>query len=267
MVKIGTGRASLRNVSSIRTKLLLAMIPVVVLALIVMSVIAVTKVTSAQEQSVSQSVANANAAQAGKFNGQVQGRISMAETEAAAGGALVGNTSRQAVLNIEHSILLAHPDIAGSYIDYLPNAFDGRDAQYKGQPGMGPHGEFGTYWNRLGGKDNLTYGMVGWQSAAWFQIPLKSGLQLSSSLTCGRGHCSPSTVAPMFHDGKVVGVAGIDMQLGNLTRQVNRIKVLQTGYSFVVSHTGILVTYPKTKFVGTLDADQLAKPTTPRRSR
>ena len=44
------------------------MIPVVALALIVMSVIAVTKVTSAQETSVSQSVANGNAAQAEKFN-------------------------------------------------------------------------------------------------------------------------------------------------------------------------------------------------------
>src|SRR5579863_546263 len=173
-MKIGTGRASLRNVSSIRTKLLLAMIPVVVLALAVMSVIAVTKVTSAQEQSVSQSVANANAAQAGKFNGEVQGRISMAEAEAEAGSALVGNTSRQAVMAIEHNILLAHPDIAGSYIDYVPNAFDGQDAKYKGKPGMGPAGEFGTYWNRLGGKDNLTYGMVGWTSAAWFQIPSRS---------------------------------------------------------------------------------------------
>jgi methyl-accepting chemotaxis protein len=257
--KIEAGRVSLRNVSSIRTKLLLAMIPVVVLALIVMSVIAVTKVTSAQETSVSQSVANANVAQAEKFNGEVQGRMSMAEGEAEAGGALVGQTNRQAVMNIEHNILLAHPDIAGAYIDYLPNAFDGQDAKYKGKAGMGPAGEFGTYWNRLGGKVNLTYGMVGWTSAAWFQIPSKTRKPAFIEPYLWEGSLLASTVAPIIHNGNVVGVAGIDMQLGSLTSEINKIRVLQTGYSFVVSHTGILVTYPKTKMVGHDTLAQLAK--------
>jgi methyl-accepting chemotaxis protein len=259
VLKLDRGWISVRNVSSIRTKLLLAMIPVVVLALVVMSVIAVTKVTSAQEQSVSQSVANANAGHAGQFNGEVQGRISMAEAEAQAGAALIGHTNRQAVMNIEHNILLAHPEIAGSYIDYLPNAFDGQDAKYKGQAGMGPAGEFGTYWNRLGGKVNLTYGMVGWTSAAWFQIPARSRKPAVIEPYLWEGSLLASTVAPMIRDGKVVGVAGIDMQLGSLTKEINKIKVLQTGYSFVVSHTGILVTYPKSKFVGRYTLDQLAK--------
>ncbi|HEX3618051.1 MAG TPA: HAMP domain-containing protein, partial [Solirubrobacteraceae bacterium] len=258
-MKFESRRISLQNVSSIRTKLLLLMIPVVVVALIVMSVITITKVTSAQEHSVSQSVANSNAAQAQKFNGEVEGRISMAETEASAGAALVGSTNRAAVMNIEHNILLANPQIAGSYIDYLPNAFDGQDAHYKGQAGMGPAGEFGTYWNRLGGKVNLSYGMVGWQSAAWFQIPSRSRKPAFIEPYLWEGSLLASTVAPMFHNGQVVGVAGIDMQLGSLTSEINKVKVLQSGYSFVVSHTGILVTYPKSKMVGKFTLDQLAK--------
>ena len=254
-----TRRISLHNVSSIRTKLLVLMIPVVVVALIVTSVITIAKVTSAQEQSVSQSVANANTAQAQKFNGEVAGRISMAETEASAGGALVGNTSRAAVMNIEHNILLTNPQIAGAYIDYLPGAFDGQDARFKGQAGMGPHGEFGTYWNRLGGKVNLSYGMVGWQSAAWFQIPAKTRQPAFIEPYLWEGSLLASTVAPIFHDGKVVGVAGIDVQLGSLTSEINKLKVLHSGYSFVVSHTGILVTYPKRKLIGKYTLDQLAK--------
>jgi methyl-accepting chemotaxis protein len=257
--KFDARRISLRAVRSIRAKLLLLMIPVVVIALVVMSVIAVTKVTSAQERSVSQSVANANATQAQQFNGQVQGRMSMAETEAAAGAALIGHTDRAAVMSIEHNLLIAHPDIAGAYIDYKPNAFDGQDARYKGHAGMGPAGEFGTYWNRLGGKDNLTYGMVGWTNAAWFQIPSKTGKPAFIEPYLWEGSLLASTVAPIFHNGQVAGVAGIDMQLGSLTSQVNRIKVLKSGYSFVVSHTGILVTYPKVKMVGKFTLDQLAK--------
>ena len=183
----------------------------------------------------------------------------MAETEASAGAALVGDTNRAAVMNIEHNILLANPQIAGSYIDYLPNAFDGQDARYKGAAGMGPAGEFGTYWNRLGGKVNLTYGMVGYTSAAWFQIPLTTRRPAFIEPYLWEGSLLASTVAPMIRDGKVVGVAGIDMQLGTLATQVNRLKVLQSGYSFVVSHTGILVTYPKTKLIGKDTLDQLAK--------
>jgi methyl-accepting chemotaxis protein len=259
MQKLDVRGISMRNVTSIRTKLLLAMVPVVVIALIVMSVIAVTKVTSAQEQSVSQSVANANATQAEKFNGQVQGRMSIAETEASTGSELIGHTDRQTVMNIEHDILLANPDIAGAYIDYLPNAFDGKDAKFKGQPGMGPQGEFGTYWNRLGGKVNLSYGMVGWQTAAWFQIPSKTKAPAYIEPYLWEGSLLASTVAPIFHNGQVAGVAGIDMLLGSLTKQVNALKVLKTGYDFVVSHTGILVTYPNTKLVGHDTLDQLAK--------
>jgi len=246
------------GVRSIRTKLLITVLPVVLIALVVMAWIAISKVTTAQENSVSQSVANANQAQAAKFSGEAQGRMQMAQVEAQAGSALIGHTDRAAVEQIEYNILRDHPEIAGSYIDYLPNAFDGKDAQYKNAPGMGASGTFGTYWNRLGGKVNLSYGMVGWQSAAWFQTPLHSGKIAYIEPYLWEGSLLASTVAPIDHDGKVVGVAGIDVQLGSLTSEVNKIKVLQTGYSFVVSHTGILVTYPKTKYIGTKTLTQLA---------
>ncbi|HEX3802645.1 MAG TPA: methyl-accepting chemotaxis protein [Solirubrobacteraceae bacterium] len=258
MPQIGSNGITLRNVASIRTKLLLAMIPVVVVALVVMSVIAITKVTSAQQQSVSQSVANGNAAQAEKFNGQVQARMSIAETEATLGSEMIGQTNRQAIMNIEHTIMVDNPELAGSYIDYLPNAFDGKDAKFKGQPGMGAQGEFGTYWNRLGGSLKLSFGMDGWQTASWFQIPAKTGKPSYIEPYLYDGALLASTVAPISHDGNVVGVAGIDMLLGDLTKQVNALKVLKTGYSFVVSHTGILVTYPSTKLVGKDTLDQLA---------
>jgi methyl-accepting chemotaxis protein len=252
------GKVSSFRFKSIRTKLLVTMLPVVIAALVVMAVVSISKLTSAQENSVSQSVANANSAQAAKFSGQVAGRMKMAKVEASVGSELIGHADRQAVEAIEHNILLDNPEIAGSYIDYLPNAFDGKDAQYKNAPGTGPQGTFGTYWNRLGGKVNLTYGMVGWQSAAWFQTPLKTHQVAYIEPYLWEGSLLASTVAPITHNGSVVGVAGIDMQLGTLTKEVNQIKVLQTGYSFVVSHTGILVTYPKTKDIGTKTLSQLA---------
>ena len=79
--------------------------------------------------------------------------------------------------------------------------------------------------------------MVGWQSAAWFQIPSKTRKPAFIEPYLWEGSLLASTVAPIIQDGQVMGVAGIDMQLGSLTSEINKIKVLQTGYSFVVSHT------------------------------
>jgi hypothetical protein len=39
---------------------------------------------------------------------------------------------------------------------------------------MGPQGIFGAYWNRFGGKINVTYGMAGYQTGSWFQVPVKT---------------------------------------------------------------------------------------------
>lgn len=248
-----------RGIRSIRAKLLLTMMPIVIVALIVMSVIAISKVTSAQEHSVSQSVAAANATQAEKFNSQMQNRAGMANALAQVGADLIGHADRQTVMQIEYDLTKAHPELMGAYINYTPNQFDHDDAAWIGKPGMGPKGDFGPYWNRLKGKLTLGYGMGGWQTAGWFQIPAKTRRVAFIEPYLWLGQMFSSTIAPVIHNGKVVGMAGVDVVLGQLEQEINRLRVLQTGYSFVVSHDGLLVTYPKKKLVGKETLDQLAK--------
>ncbi len=185
-----------RGIRSIRAKLLLTMMPVVIVALIVMSVVAISKVTSAQERSVSQSVADANATQAEKFNSQVQSRAGMAEALAQVGSDLIGHADRQTVMRIEHDLTAAYPQIMGAYINYTPNQFDHDDAAWIGKPGMGPKGDFGPYWNRLKGKLTLGYGMGGWQTAAGSRSPQRPGGWRTSSPTCGLARCSPRRSRP-----------------------------------------------------------------------
>jgi methyl-accepting chemotaxis protein len=249
----------IKPLSSIRTKLLVPIVAVVALAVAAMTLIAVDKVSSAQRASVSRSVANLNTSEAASFNGQVVARMSIARTEADAGGEMLG-TSRAQVMTLEHEILVQNPSIAGAYIDYLPNAFD-NDAPYKNTPGSNAHGIFGSYWNRLGGKDNLSYGMAGYQKLAWWNEPKNSGRPSYIEPYLWEGSLLASTTAPIRHDGQFVGVAGIDVLLKALDRRVNSIKVLQHGYSFVVSHGGLLVSYPHQKLVGHQTLLGLAKST------
>jgi hypothetical protein len=169
---------------SIRTKLLLPVIPVVGVAVAAMTLIAVNKVSSAQHSSVSRSVANLNASEAASFNGEVVSRMSIARTDADAGGEMIG-TSRAQVMAVEHEILVQNPSIAGAYIDYAPNAFDS-DARHRNTPGSNKQGIFGSYWNRLGGKNNLSYGMAGYQGLAWWREPERSDAP-SYIEPCGKG--------------------------------------------------------------------------------
>ncbi len=245
---------------SIKTKLLLSVLPVVALAVVAMTVIAVTKVTAAQQRSVSATVANANAEQAQEFNGEATTRMAMARTLASVGDVMVG-TSRAAVMSVEKKVLERNPSVAGVYIDYAPNAFDGRDAQFRNTPGSDKTGVFGSYWNRLGGKENLTFGMVDYQTLAWWNQPKQTGGDSFIEPYLWEGTLLASYTSPIYHDGRFVGVAGIDMLLKSLDQRLAKVKVLTTGYSFAVAHSGLLVSYPKAKLAGHDTLDQLAKST------
>lgn len=209
---------------------------------------------------MSRSVANLIASEAASFNGQVVSRMSIARTEADAGGEMIG-TSRAQVMAVEHQILVQNPSIAGAYIDYRPNAFD-NDARYRNILGSNKQGIFGSYWNRLGGKNNLSYGMAGnYQSLAWWQQPERSGGPSYIEPYLWEGSLLASTTVPIHHDGHFVGVAGIDGLLKALDHKVGSIRILQHGYSFVVSHGGLLVSYPHQKLVGHQTLLGLAKST------
>ncbi|HTU29359.1 MAG TPA: methyl-accepting chemotaxis protein [Solirubrobacteraceae bacterium] len=246
----------MRPIRSIRTKLLLVLLPAIAVAVAAMTMIAVQKVTSAQEHSVSQSVANANENQAARFSGEAQARMDIARSLAAIGGQMVGG-SRQAVMNAEKAVLDRNPNILDAYIDYAPNAFDD-DAQHVGEPGSGPGGLFGSAWSRISGKDALSFDMQDYQHLAWWTQPRDTRADSYIEPYLYEGQMYASTTSPILHDGHFVGVAGTDRLLTSLTTQVNRIKVLRSGYSFVVSHAGLLVTYPNRKLIGRRTLTQLA---------
>ena len=250
----------MHRVRSIRTKLLITLIPVVFVAITAMTVFAVQKMTDAQRRSVSSAVANANREQAARFDGEAQQDMAIARTLAAVGSAAVG-TSRSLVLNMEKQVLDRNPRLVGVYIDYAPNAFDGRDAEFRGSPGSDKTGIFGSYWNRLGGKENLAFGMAGYQTLAWWTQPRTTGADSYIEPYLWDGSLLASHTTPIHHDGRFVGVAGDDELLTALDKRVSAIRVLSSGYSFVISHTGILVSYPRHKLVGSQTLQQVARTT------
>jgi methyl-accepting chemotaxis protein len=68
-----------------------------------------------------------------------------------------------------------------------------------------------------------------------------------------------SFISPIIRDGRFVGISGVDRSLASFDQQVHSIKVLKSGYAFLVSHTGIFVSYPKKSYIGNKTLGQLAK--------
>jgi sigma-B regulation protein RsbU (phosphoserine phosphatase) len=56
---------------------------------------------------------------------------------------------------------------------------------------------------------------------------------------------------PFFKNGKFMGAVGLDLTLERLRDEIGKLKLLGTGYGFVVSKNGFLISYPdKTKELG-----------------
>jgi len=49
---------------------------------------------------------------------------------------------------------------------------------------------------------------------------------------------------PFFHDKKFMGVAEVDISLDQLTQDINKLKVMDTGYAFMLSSKGTFLSYP-----------------------
>ena len=71
-----------------------------------------------------------------------------------------------------------------------------------------------------------------------------------------------SFISPILDEnGSFRGMAGMDVSLQSLDEQIRQIKVLKTGYAFLVSNGGTFVSYPDNKMIGTLTLIQLAQKT------
>ncbi|HET8686756.1 MAG TPA: PAS domain-containing protein, partial [Methanosarcina sp.] len=56
-----------------------------------------------------------------------------------------------------------------------------------------------------------------------------------------------SHVSPIFRDGKFVGIGGVDVPLEYMDEVVSDVKAFDTGYAFMVSNTGVLLSHPARK--------------------
>ncbi|HSB04075.1 MAG TPA: SpoIIE family protein phosphatase [Thermodesulfobacteriota bacterium] len=153
-----------------------------------------------------------------------------------------GSYDKQEILRLLRGIVGKNPEIYGSTIAFEPYQFEGKSFCYapsfcKSEGSI----LFFELGRELGGYFNLD----------WYQIPKELDCPQWSEphYTGGGGKILMATYSVPFYrqvrgERQFMGVVTADISLEWLQNIVSSIKVLQTGYGFLISKNGTLVTHP-----------------------
>jgi sigma-B regulation protein RsbU (phosphoserine phosphatase) len=152
----------------------------------------------------------------------------------------------------EVSILLRqmvenNPEVFGAAVAFEPHAYRS-DAVY-----------FAPYWHRSGEEILFTY--LGGETyryftSDWYQLPKELGRAVWSEpyYGGGGGGIIMSTYSvPFFESGdgnrRFMGVVTVDVSLQWLQSIVSAIHISRTGYAFLISRNGVVVTHPRDNWI------------------
>lgn len=142
----------------------------------------------------------------------------------------------------------------GAWAVMKPGRLDGRDAAFAGKPGYGPNGDYVPYAYRENGRIVFKHDPYeGEKDKPYFTIPQATGREslIEPYVDPTAENAVMSSVAVPIFDGEgIAGVAGVDILLSSLNREISAIKPFDSGYVFLVADTGFIVAHPQTEMIG-----------------
>ena len=171
----------------------------------------------------------------------------------------LANWDKATLLRLLRRIVADHREVFGSTIAFEPYAFD-PDIRF-----------FAPYYYKS--KDGIAYEQLGSESYDyvrwdWYHVPkvLKAPVWSEPFFDEGGGGILMTTYSyPLFEKGKedqakkVRAIITADVSLEWLTKLVCSIRVGHSGYCFIVSDTGIIVTHPRSDLIMTESLFSLAE--------
>lgn len=230
---------------SLKSKLVLYIVVGVFLVLAVSTAVIISTVTSQEERLAYQKSIEMASSYANQFDADMKANSAVAKTLALTMENYEAS-NRTEVIGVVENILEKNPNLIGVYVGYEPNAFDGRDAEYVNASGHDSTGRFVPYCNNI--KGNVTVEpLLRYDSSDYYQLPKARGEDVLTEPYFYEGIFIVSHVSPIFKDGKFVGIGGVDVPLDYMDEVVSKVKAFDTGYAFMVSNTGVLLSHPARK--------------------
>ncbi|MGH8406494.1 MAG: cache domain-containing protein, partial [Pseudomonas sp.] len=175
------------------------------------------------------------------------------------------HVDRQTADAITRQLFEANPQLLGLGQYWETNAFDGKDSEFANRPNHDASGRYLTYWNRASGsvKSEALAGYTPENADnQYYYQPLRSRQPWASepfaySTGTGQKVMMVSIMVPLLQDGKTLGVAGVDIPLESINRQLAKIDAYK-GYGALVSSSGLYASHPDAKRLSQ-PADDLPK--------
>jgi methyl-accepting chemotaxis protein len=238
-----------------RKRLLTQILPLVALAIAALTVVAVISASHAQRKTVYDQMSQLIGKEANRFDTTARANLTVAHDLA---GTLEAdsNPDRARTFATFRRFAERHPELLGTWSGYEPNAYDGRDAEFRNTSFGDRTGRFTVWSERTGGslKTHPWENPVDdpWDDDDYYTQPLKARSDVVLEPYLDNGTMMTSYTTAVMKGGKAVGVAGVDVSLKALDTQAKAVKVLDSGYAYVAAPTGTLLAYPPNpKLAGT----------------
>ncbi len=155
-----------------------------------------------------------------------------------------GTTDRMLEGALLRDFLEKNPAYQGVWVVWEPDAFDGRDAAFKGHPYSGDDGSLAMYWYQ-GETGRIEVTGVNVRRETFYTQP-----KAARKLTLIEPYLDPAAqppvlmttiTQPLLESGRVLGVFGIDIALNKLSEHIAKVAPYGAGYATLFSGTGTIV--------------------------
>ncbi len=150
---------------------------------------------------------------------------------------------KEQLLGLLQMVVEKNPEVYGSTVAFEPYAFE-KEALY-----------FAPYYYKSAGKINFRYlggGSYRYFDWDWYRIPKERGLPGWSEpyFDAGGGDIIMATYSVPFYktaagERKFMGIVTADISLEWLRDIVSSVKILDSGYGFLIAKSGSIVTHPR----------------------
>ncbi|PWE54108.1 chemotaxis protein [Metarhizobium album] len=160
------------------------------------------------------------------------------------------NPSRETMNSVFDRLMADNPFALGVSTGWEPNAFDGKDEEYKDKPGHDATGRYIPYFVRNDGKVGME-ALVDYDKPGpgdYYQVPKQTGKDFLtepySYVIGGKNVLMTSFMVPLLYDGTFKGETGVDISLDALAGDMAKMKPLGAGYVALLSQGGNIISHP-----------------------
>lgn len=167
------------------------------------------------------------------------------------------HADRQVAETLLKNTLKHHPELLSVSLGWEPDAFDGRDGEFAGQPGQDPNGRFVRYVDRDNAGNIALHLLSDYEtpgSGNYYILPRERQKEVVLDPYIypynGVDVMLTSLAVPIMIDGRFHGVVTADVALTSLQKETDSIKPYPGAYAQLFSHTGVYIAHPDKSRIG-----------------